>query len=85
MRLLILILSGETVEHWIEIAPSNQLKGIAVSNGVIYIEYNDSLYRWKPGTSKWYDTKILDGKNYLEITDAEGLVFFPSSQFASDR
>ncbi len=75
-------LSGEKVKHWIEIAPTNQFKGIAISNGTIYIEYNDSLYRWKPGTSKWYDTKILDGKNYYELTDTDGLVFLTSSKFA---
>ncbi len=67
-------------KYWIEIAPSKW--GIAVSDAAIYIEYNDSLYRWKPGTSKWYDTKILDGKNYYELTDTHGLVFLTNSKFA---
>lgn len=72
----------ESNYDWIELVPTNQVKGIAVSNGTIYIESNESLYRWKPGTSKWYDTKILDGKNSFEITDADELVFFSNNKFA---
>ncbi len=30
----------------------------AVSSGTFYMEYNFKLFRWEPGDTEWYDTKL---------------------------
>lgn len=37
-----------------------QLGGIAVVNDTCYVEYDYQLFRWKPGTSEWFNTGLLD-------------------------
>lgn len=32
----------------------------AVSRTAYYVEYKRRLYRWKPGTTEWYDTGLVD-------------------------
>ena len=36
------------------------LGGFAVSRTVYYVEYKQRLFRWKPGTTEWYDTGLID-------------------------
>ena len=38
----------------------SQLGGIAVDNETYYVEYDYQLFRWKPGTSEWFNTGLLD-------------------------
>jgi photosystem II stability/assembly factor-like uncharacterized protein len=40
----------------------------AVSDGTFYAEYNQRLFKWKPGTSKWIDTGLVNTDP--ESTDA---------------
>lgn len=35
-------------------------KNIAVSPTAYYVEYKKKLYRWKPGTTEWKDTGLID-------------------------
>ena len=34
-----------------------------VTNSTFYVESNNNLYRWKPGTLGWYDTRLADELN----------------------
>lgn len=36
------------------------LGNFAVSDGTYYIEADQKLFRWKPGTPEWYDTGLID-------------------------
>ena len=33
----------------------------AVSGETYYVEYNQKLFRWKPGATEWYNTGLVDG------------------------
>ena len=50
----------------------------AVSRTAYYVEYKKRLYRWKPGTTEWYDTGLIDydksitsdySNNFVNICD----------------
>ncbi len=51
---------GRNVSHGDGLFKELQLGGIAVSNGTYYVEYNYQLYRWKPGNTQWFNTRLLD-------------------------
>jgi len=36
------------------------LGNFAVSDETYYVEYNQKLFRWKPGTDAWYNTGLID-------------------------
>ena len=36
------------------------LGSFAVSDGAYYMESSQTLYRWKPGTTEWYNTGLVD-------------------------
>ena len=36
------------------------LGGFSVSEGTYYMESGQRLFRWKPGTTEWYDTGLVD-------------------------
>ncbi len=36
------------------------LGGFAVSDGTYYMEADQKLFRWKPGTTEWFDTGLID-------------------------
>ena len=38
----------------------------AVSPTAYYVEYKQSLYRWKPGTKQWYDTGLKDTGKFAD-------------------
>ena len=42
-----------------------QLGSFAVSGDTYYVESGQKLYRWKLGTTKWYDTRLMGKKNLL--------------------
>ncbi len=48
------------------------LGSFAVSRTAYYVEYKQRLFRWKPGTTEWYDTGLVDkGKraNFVKSED----------------
>jgi len=44
----------------------------AVSGGTYYMEYNQKLFRWKPGMTEWFDTGLADAGEFIDsVTDLE--------------
>ena len=44
----------------------------AVSGGTYYMEYNQKLFRWKPGMTEWFDTGLADaGESIDSVADLE--------------
>ena len=52
--------SIRAVPHGYGSLSESQLGGIAVVNDTCYVEYDYQLFRWKPGTSEWFNTGLLD-------------------------
>ena len=42
------------------------LGGFAVSNNTYYMEYEQRLFRWKPGTPEWVDTGLIDEGDFID-------------------
>ena len=38
----------------------------AVSGGTYYMEYNQKLFRWKPGMTEWFDTGLADAGETID-------------------
>ncbi len=51
------------------------LGGFAVSNNTYYMEYEQRLFRWKPGAPEWVDTGLIDEG---ELIDTAGSFNNPS-------
>ena len=51
---------GRYVSHGDGSFSESQLGGFAIVNGTLYAEYSYQLYRWKPATSEWFDTGLVD-------------------------
>ena len=47
------------------------LGSFSVGGGTYYMEFRQRLFRWKPGTTEWYDTGLID----------EGEATYPFSEF----
>ncbi len=45
--------------------PFIHLGSFAISGDTYYVEYGHKLYRWKLGTTKWYDTGLMGKKKLL--------------------
>ncbi len=44
----------------------------AVSGNTYYIEYNQKLFRWKPGMTEWFDTGLADaGESIHSVADLD--------------
>ena len=44
----------------------------AVSGSTYYMEYNQKLFRWKPGTTEWFDTGLADaGESIHSLADLD--------------
>ena len=41
----------------------------AVSGDTYYMEYEQKLFRWKTGTTEWYDTGLIDEGEPVDVTD----------------
>ena len=53
--------------------------GFAVSGSTYYMEYNQKLFRWKPGMTEWFDTGLADaGASINSVTglEAQGTIDF---------
>ena len=42
------------------------LGGFAVSSNTYYMEYEQRLFRWKPGTPEWVDTGLIDEGEFID-------------------
>ena len=52
--------ASETIEEGIVELFRAYFGSFAVSGSTYYMEYNQSLFRWKPGTTEWVDTGLVD-------------------------
>lgn len=46
----------------------------AVSPTAYFVEYNQRLFRWKPGTTEWYDTGLIDKGKPENVIDSGNFV-----------
>ncbi len=46
----------------------------AVSRTAYYVEYKKRLYRWKPGTTEWYDTGLIDKGKRANFENSDDFV-----------
>ncbi len=51
---------GRNISHGNGLFSESQFGGLAVINGIYYVEYNYQLFRWKPGNTEWFNTGLLD-------------------------
>ncbi len=51
---------ADKVEHFVEIHTSAKITSFAVSDAAFYVESKYKLFRWKPGTSEWHYTGLID-------------------------
>ena len=50
------------------------LGGFAVSRTAYYVEYKQRLFRWKPGTTEWYDTGLIDKGKRANFENSDDFV-----------
>ena len=46
----------------------------AVSRTAYYVEYQQRLFRWKPGTTEWYDTGLIDNVKFANFENSDNFV-----------
>ncbi len=46
----------------------------AVSRTAYYVEYKQRLFRWKPGTTEWYDTGLIDKGKRANFENSDDFV-----------
>ena len=49
---------------------SSLFGSFAVSGDTYYMEYEQRLFRWKPDTAEWSDTRLIDEGEPIDITDS---------------
>ena len=57
----------------------SSFKSFAVSDTAYYVEFDQKLFRWKPGTTKWYDTGLKDESEFELSTNSKD--FFDAFSF----
>ena len=62
---------GEIIEKGIGRLLISLFGSIAVSDTTYYMEYEQRLFRWKPGTTQWHDTGLVDEgvSDYTRLDD----------------
>lgn len=58
---------------WIEIKTRVKIASFAISDTAYYVEFQHQLFRWKPGTSEWYDTGLIDEEARDKFKNSEDL------------
>ncbi|MDE0087074.1 MAG: hypothetical protein OXU23_15240 [Candidatus Poribacteria bacterium] len=64
---------GITFDSRIEIKTRVKIASFAVSDTAYYVEFQHQLFRWKPGTSEWYDTGLIDEDTRDKFKNSEDL------------
>ncbi len=62
-----------TFDNKMQIKTRDQIASFAVSDAAYYVEYQYQLFRWKPGTSEWYDTGLIDEEARDKLRNPEGI------------
>ena len=64
--------ANETIEEGLVKLFQAYLGSFAVSGSTYYMEYNQQLFRWKPGMTEWFNTGLADaGESIDSIADIE--------------
>ena len=64
--------ANETIEEGIVKLVQAYFGSFAVSGSAYYMEYNQKLFRWKPGMTEWFNTGLADaGETIQSIADVE--------------
>ena len=71
------------ITHSIALKILNKITSYTISDGTHYAEYDDKLFRWKPGTSNWHDTGLMDAKAQKKFRDTGELVDTTSMKLAA--
>ena len=63
---------GQTLEKSVVELIQAYFGSFAVSGSTYYMEYNQKLFRWKPGMTEWFDTGLVDeGESTHSLSDLE--------------
>ena len=63
---------SETLEKGVVELIQSYFGSFAVSGSTYYMEYNQKLFRWKPGMTEWFDTGLADASESIHsIADLE--------------
>ncbi len=57
----------------IEIKTQVKIASFAVSDTAYYVEFQHQLFRWKPGTSEWYNTGLINEDTRAKFKNSEDL------------
>ena len=71
--------ASKTIEEGIIETIRAYFGGFAVSGSTYYIEYQQRLFRWKPGTTEWVDTGVVDeaeSPGVLRVLEEQGSIDF---------
>ena len=69
---MISTVANETIEEGIIKLIQTYFGSFAVSGSTYYMEYNQKLFRWKPGMTEWFDTGLADaGESIHSVADLE--------------
>ena len=64
--------AGKTIEEGIVELIRAYFGSFAVSGSTYYMEYEQKLFRWKPGMTEWFDTGLVDeGESTHSLSDLE--------------
>ena len=64
--------ANEAIEEGIIKIIQTYFGSFAVSGSTYYIEYNQQLFRWKPGMTEWFNTGLAEaGESIYSIADLE--------------
>ena len=70
---------GQTLEKSVVELIQAYFGSFAVSGSTYYMEYNQKLFRWKPGMTEWFDTGLVDedeSPDSLSDLEAQGSIDF---------
>lgn len=77
------VVNDKSIRHYTEFQFSHNITCYAFSDGTHYVEYGYKLFRWKPGTSKWYYTGLIDADAQKKFKDTGELVDTTSLKLAA--
>ena len=77
------VLNDKAIRHDTEFQFIHEITCYAISDRTHYVEYDYKLFRWKPGTSKWYYTGLIDADAQKKFKDTGELVDTTSMKLAA--
>lgn len=75
--------NDKAITHYTEFRIPHKIRCYAISDDTHYVEYDYKLFRWKPGTSNWHDTGLIDAESKKKFRDTGKLVDTTSMKLAA--